>query len=164
MVDRLGGARQGRGLTDGEWRALSPGLAAALGAAGAQPRLIARAHPAARVAALWRGAVPVLARGDAVWWPAAPEDLAAPGAERAMAVLQHELQHVLDYRSGALTALAYLTAPRHWTYRWRPSDPTPWADLGAEQRGALAERLWLMERGLAAADDLAAVRRIVPWA
>ncbi|MEO9213349.1 MAG: hypothetical protein ABI242_09420 [Caulobacteraceae bacterium] len=157
-------APRGRPLTPGEWNALSPGLALALAGAGAQPRLIARAHPAARVAAIWRGGVPILTRGEAIWWPGALADVSTPGRERAMAVLQHELQHVLDYVAGRLTAVRYLRAPRHWTYSWRPGDPRGWDALGFEQRGALAERLWLAERGVAGAEDLPALRSAIPWA
>jgi hypothetical protein len=81
-----------------------------------------------------------------------------------MAVLQHELQHVLDYTTGWLTAAGYLSDPRHWTYRWRLEDACCWGDLGAEQRASIAERLWLIEHGLASAHELAALRRLVPWA
>ncbi|HLZ85303.1 MAG TPA: hypothetical protein VKQ54_17205 [Caulobacteraceae bacterium] len=150
-------------MTLGEWAALSPGLARALGDAGATPAIEPRAHPAARIAALWRGGTPILTRGEVIWWPGAPEDLSAPGRERGMAVLQHELQHVLDFASGWLTAFRYLTCTRHWTYRWRLSEGSHWDAYGAEQRASIAEQLWLMERGLAPDHDLAAVRRLVPW-
>jgi len=153
-----------RHLTKGEWRSLSPGLNAALRAAGARPILKAAAHPAARVAALWRGAPPILARGDTIWWPAAPLDLSAPSRAPAMAILQHELQHVLDYRTGWLTAAGYLSNPRHWTYAWRLEDVARWDDLGAEQRASIAQRLWMIEHGLADARDLPALRRLIPWA
>jgi len=166
-----------RALTPGEWGAVSPGLARALREAGAQPSLEPRAHPAARVAALWRGGTPILTRGgtpiltrgDVIWWPATPPDLSAPGHERGMSILQHELQHVLDFATGWLTAVRYLTHPRHWTYRWRlPDDASAgggaWDAFGAEQRASIAERLWLIERGLAPRDDLAALRRLIPWA
>jgi hypothetical protein len=81
-----------------------------------------------------------------------------------MAVLQHELQHILDYATGELTALGYLAHPRHWTYAIRPSPETRWADLGAEQRAMLAERLWLAEHGVAPVEDAAALTAIIPWA
>jgi hypothetical protein len=155
---------ESRPLTDGERRAVSPGLAGALSAVGAQPRLIAHAHPAARIAALWRGDIPTLTRGDVIWWPGATADLSEPGFEREMAVLQHELQHVLDYRTGRLTAVGYLCSPRHWTYRWERENRPPWDDLGAEQRGSLAERLWLAERDFGRPDDLEALRRVIAWA
>ncbi len=80
-----------------------------------------------------------------------------------MAVLQHELQHVLDYRQGGLTALRYLTGPRHWGYDCRPTGATRWEALGFEQRGALAERLWLAERGLGPAREIAGLQRLIPW-
>jgi hypothetical protein len=86
-----------------------------------------------------------------------------------MAILQHELQHVLDFATGWLTAFRYLTHPRHWTYHWRlPDDASvggpAWDAFGAEQRASIAERLWLVERGLAPRDDLPALRRLIPWA
>jgi len=153
-----------RALTPGEWDAVSPGLARALRDAGAEPRLEPRAHPAARVAGLWRGGTPILTRGEVIWWPRAPADLSGPGRERGMAVLQHELQHVLDFATGWLTALGYLTGPRHWTYRWRLRDGVAWDAYGAEQRASIAEHLWLIERGLAPERQLSALRRLVPWA
>lgn len=149
----------GRPLTDAEWRALSPGLADALRARAITPRLIPRTHPAARVAALWRGGVPILTRGPEIWWPGAPSCLAQG---RAMAVLQHELQHVLDYADGHLTALRYLTHPRDWIYGWRLG--SRWEAYGAEQRASIVEHLWRMEHGLADAADLPAVRSLIPWA
>jgi len=53
--------------------------------------------------------------------------------------------------------LRYLTDPREWTYAgaWAATG----SGYGAEQRAAIAEHLWRMEHGLAAADQLAAVRR-----
>lgn len=163
-VRREAGSENARSLTPGEWRSLSGGLAAALRAAGARPSLRPAAHPAARLAAIWRRRTPILTRGDTIWWPAAPPDLSAAGRERGMATLQHELQHVLDYRIGWLTAAGYLSSPRHWTYRWRLEDISDWDDLGAEQRASIAEQLWLIEHGYAPADDLPALRRLIPWA
>ena len=81
-----------------------------------------------------------------------------------MATLQHELQHVLDYRTGWLTAAKYLSNPRHWTYRWRLDEASCWDELGAEQRASIAERLWLIEHGFAPAGDLPAMRGLIPWA
>jgi hypothetical protein len=156
-------ASQTRPLTPGEWRSLSRGLAEALRAAGATPLIVARTHPAARVSALWRGEPPIVARGDSIWWPDAPADFSNPWAREAMAILQHELQHVLDYRLGFLTAARYLSNPRHWTYGWRPEDLGDWDGLGAEQHAAIAERLWRAEAaGLGA--EAAALRRAIPWA
>jgi hypothetical protein len=150
-------------LTAGEWNTITPGLAGALRAVGAKPTLAPYAHPAARVAALWRRGAPILTRGELIWWPAVPPDLSTPGRERSMAILQHELQHVLDFATGWLTALRYLTDPRHWTYRWRESEISSWDALGAEQRASIAERLWLLERGLETSGDVDALRRLVPW-
>jgi hypothetical protein len=81
-----------------------------------------------------------------------------------MAVLQHELQHVLDYAQGWLTARRYLCHPRHWIYRCEVRDDLEWEDLGAEQRAVLAERLWLGERGLRPAQETLFLRRLIPWA
>jgi hypothetical protein len=81
-----------------------------------------------------------------------------------MAVLQHELQHVLEYASGELTALGYLSNPRHWTYAVRLTPGIRWSDLGAEQRASLAERLWLADHGLAGDGELERLRTIIPWA
>ncbi|MHB8528176.1 MAG: hypothetical protein ACYC8V_01520 [Caulobacteraceae bacterium] len=81
-----------------------------------------------------------------------------------MAVLQHELQHILDYRAGRLTALRYLIDPREWVYRFDLSRERDWGALGAEQRASMAEALWLAERGLGAASALTALKRVIPWA
>lgn len=154
-----------RPLTTGEWDSLSAGLATALRRAGARPRLRDAVHLGARVAGfLRRTPPPILTRGDVIWWPAPPTDISRPGLETAMATLQHELQHVLDYRIGWLTAVRYLAHPRHWTYDWTMATDTAWERLGAEQRAAMAETLWLWENGLGGPGDLAALRRIVPWA
>ena len=154
-----------RELTPGEWQGLSAGLTAALRSSGARPRLRAAVHPAARIAGLLRRTrPPILARGDVVWWPATPPDLSSPGREGGMAILQHELQHVLDYRIGWLTAARYLAHPRHWTYDRRLELGVRWDDLGAEQRASMAEAIWLMENGRLASENLAALRALVPWA
>ncbi|HEV2364886.1 MAG TPA: hypothetical protein VGS12_11890 [Caulobacteraceae bacterium] len=150
-----------RRLTQAEWAALSPGLARALRRARVSPAIIARAHPAARLAGLWRGRTPILARPNSIWWPRAPADLAGDG--RAMAVLQHELQHVLDYAEGFLSAARYLASPRHWTYACALQPDLSWQALGAEQRAALAERFWLAEHGLSQ-EDPEAFRALIPWA
>lgn len=81
-----------------------------------------------------------------------------------MAVLQHELQHVLDYATGWLNGLKYLSNPRHWRYGYRLTPSSRWDALGAEQRAAIAERIWLAERGLAPVQELADLRRLAPWA
>ncbi len=164
------GAR--RPLTVGERAALSPGLAAALDEARCSPRIASRIHPASRVAALWRGSAPILARGRDIHWPDAPMDASAAGDE-VMAILQHELQHVLDYALGRLSAAAYLTRPRNWRYDYRLTTSSRWSDFGVEQRASIAEHYWLLERGRA---DLVALglpeppaplsdyRRVIPWA
>ena len=122
-------------LTAGEWAALSPGLAKALRAVGAAPVLRDAPHPWALIAALWRGGqAPILTRYDVIWWPAAPDDLSRPGRERAMSVLQHELQHVLDYRTGWLTTFRYALRPANWRYGWVLDPGRPWDAYGAEQQ------------------------------
>jgi hypothetical protein len=153
----------GRPLTAQEWGALSPGLEAALIGSGARPRIVSTAHPAARVAAAWRGAVPILTRGDAVFWPDAPRDL-CEGGPAGLATVQHELQHVLDYRTGRLTAARYLMDPREWVYAVEPTPDTRFDHLGAEQRATLAERLWLAENGFRPASEVAVLRAVIPWA
>lgn len=153
------GRREGRELTGAEWLALSPGLREALAAAGARPRIIARASWPGRVARLWRGRTPITTLGQTIYWPGAPDDLSSG---RAMAVLQHELQHVLDFATGALTRLGYLLTPSDWRYGYRLAGAV-WGRLGAEQRASVAEHLWLAERGLADF-DLPALRRLAPWA
>jgi hypothetical protein len=153
-----------RPLTDGEWRGLDPGLVAALEAAGACPVIVPLAHAAAKLSALWRGSTPILARGDALYWPGAPADLSTSGRPFDLAILQHELQHVLDYRVGRLTAARYLTDPREWTYSVEPTTATKFDRLGAEQRATLAERLWLAQHGLRAASEIAVLRAVIPWA
>ena len=149
-----------RGLTAGEWAELSVGLAEALARAGAAPQIEDRPHLGARLAR-WRfGGVPILTLGETIWWPNARRDFAGTAD---MAVLQHELQHVLDFADGRLTALGYLMVPRNWTYRWRLSDRLDWNRLGAEQRASVAEALWRAER----ADSwstAAILREAIPWA
>ncbi len=148
-------------MTLAERSALSAGLEAALTLAGAEPRIVAWAHPGARIATAWRGQVSILTRGDLVFWPRAPADLSGP---RTMAVLQHELQHVLDYATGRLTARRYLSHPRHWSYAIDPAWTGDFDSLGAEQRAVLAERLWLAEAGLRPRAEIARLRSIIPWA
>ena len=105
----------------------------------------------------------MLTSGDIIWWPAAPGDLSDTGLERGMAILQHELQHVLDYRTGWLTAARYLGDPRHWVYGFDVTRGR-WEALGAEQRASAAETFWLMERGFVPSDGLSALKRMIPWA
>jgi hypothetical protein len=155
-----------RPLTTGEEARLHPGLREALRASGARPVIVATAHPAARLAALWRGGVSVLTRGDAIWWPRAQEDFSSPWASGALAILQHELQHVLDYRTGWLTGLRYLTRPGHWSYELKVRPGLNWNALGAEQRATAAERLWIAENspGGTSGSDLLLLQELIPWA
>src|SRR5205809_698220 len=103
-----------RGLTDTERAGLSAGLVHALDAARALPSIADTAHPAARISSLWRGHVPILTLGQTIHWPAASQDFAASPDD--MAILQHELHHVLEFATGVLTPLGYITNPRNWTY------------------------------------------------
>ena len=155
----------GRERTDGERAALSPGLARALDGGGARPCLIGAPSRLARIAALWRGQVPIMALGDRIFWPGVADDLSRAGGEHAMAVLQHELQHVLEYAEGRLTLWRYALDPRNWTYRYRLDARARWGRLGAEQRAAIVEELFRLERDPAATPErLAICRRLVPWA
>ena len=157
--------RPDRPLTEGEWAALTPGLARALRGAGAAPLLRDRNHPGAAIAALWRGGqAPVLTRHDVIWWSRAADDLSRPGQEQGMSVLQHELQHVLDYRIGWLTLVRYVLRPANWSYDWAITPGRPWDDYGAEQRASIAEQIWLADNGLAPQNSVEALRRLVPWA
>jgi hypothetical protein len=149
-----------RPLTTGEWASLSPGLAEALRLAGAEPRIVPFAHPAARVSKLWRGKTPILTRGDEIWWPRAPWDFTGDAA--ALPVLQHELQHVLEYAQGRLTAAAYLIDPRNWTYDYKLKPESRWTDFGAEQRASIVEELWRLERDKDRS-ALAAHQKLIPW-
>jgi len=81
-----------------------------------------------------------------------------------MAALQHELHHVLEYATGELTAVGYLSQPRDWIYGVQLDAQTRWSELGAEQRATLAERLWLAERGLAFDADRKRLAAVIPWA
>lgn len=87
----------GRPLTAGEWSELSPGLAAALAARTVSPQIEDRPHLAARLARWRYRSVPVLALGTTIWWPKAAADFSGT---RHIGVLQHELQHVLDFAEG----------------------------------------------------------------
>ena len=157
---------RGRPLTPGEEAKIHPGLREALSAAGARPVIVAAAHPGARMAALWRRRAPILTRGDAIWWPGAGEDFSGPWAAQGMATLQHELQHVLDYRIGWLTAARYLSRPRHWSYRLEIRPGLEWDALGAEQRAMAAELLWLAENapGRVSRSQLRILTDLIPWA
>jgi hypothetical protein len=150
-----------RPLTADELSALSPGMTAALESAGARPQIVARAAIGARIASLWRGSVPILAWFDRIFWPSALEDMSLD--PHRMATLQHELQHVLEYRTGALTPLAYALRPRNWRYHYDIAPHAVWSDYGAEQRAEIVEDLWLIEKGLKVG-SLAWYRQLIPWA
>ncbi len=148
-----------RSLTVRERAALSDGLWDALMAAGAFPRIVSGSSPLARLSHLWRGHTPVLTLGDRIYWGRAPDDCSRQPA--AMALLQHELQHVLDYATGRMSWLSYALRPKDWIYDL-PAGALDWARLGAEQRAVLAERLWRAERK-GAADETARLRAVLPW-
>lgn len=152
-------------LTDGEWSALSDGLALALSEAGVRPRIVARPAFGARLAALWRGGrAPVLAWKQSLYWPGALQDFSAPPAWRHMAVLQHELHHLWEYAVGDLTPLRYGLDPRNWVYRYCLTPHSRWSDFGAEQRACIAEDLWLVEHGhMRVEDGAGGLARLPPW-
>jgi hypothetical protein len=151
-----------RGLTDAERAGLSTGLVRALDKAGAQPWLCDAPHVAARLSRLWRGHVPILTLGQTIHWPGADACFAAQ--PQNMAILQHELHHVLEFATGVLTPLKYVLNPRNWFYDLTLTETSKWSDFGAEQRAMLAERLWQAERGIAEAGPVEALRALVPWA
>lgn len=149
-----------RRLTAGEWSALSPGLEAALAALNVTPQIEDRPHFAAQLARVRFGSVPILTLGSTIWWPRASADVSS---STQIGVLQHELQHVLDFAEGRLTALRYLIFPHNWTYRWQLTEHLSWSRLGAEQRASVAEALWRAERS-GDADTVAILRNVIPWA
>jgi hypothetical protein len=149
-----------RELSSAERADLSVGLVRALSAAQVEPLVDRRPHPAAFLARLRFGSLPIMAVGRTIWWPNARQDFAGT---REMAILQHELQHILDFAQGRLTVLGYLLLPRNWSYRWELSDGLSWDRLGAEQRASMAEALWWAERSSTDA-DIATLRGIIPWA
>ena len=152
-----------RPLTDGERAALSPGLADALTNAEAWPTIHARPSIPALLVGVWRRRLPVMVLGRRIFWPGAAEDFSFDPLR--MSVLQHELQHVLEFADGTLTRLSYLSRPRNWIYPYRLASGAAWDDFGAEQRAMIVQHLWLAERGLlkspASADEL---RALIPWA
>ena len=144
---------------------ISPGLAEALCKADVEPVIVARASVPALVAAVRWGRAPIMVLGRRIFWPGAMADFSQPWSDRALAVLQHELQHVLEFAAGELSTLGYLTQPRNWPYGYRIGPDSQWADFGAEQRASIAEHLWLIERRLMS--DAAGGthhRRVLPWA
>ena len=154
-----------RPLTAGERAALSPGMAEALDGAGADPRIVAAPCAYARIAAIWRGHLPILSLGQRIFWPAAFDDFSRPGCERHMAILQHELQHVLEFATGALTPVRYVLFPKNWIYGYRLRPGARWRDFGAEQRASIVEDYWRMQHGLKLAEpSLDHYRLLIPWA
>jgi len=152
------GAR--RGLTKAERAGLTPGLTEALERVGLEPVIFARPSVLARIASLWRGSIPVMALGRTLYWPGAAQDFSV-GEGRVLGLLQHELQHLLDYAEGALTPVGYVLNPRNWVYRYRLTPTSRWLDFGAEQRAQIVQDLWEQEHlGLDASEH----RRVTPWA
>ena len=157
-------AEAGRPLTSGERDALSPGLADALDAAGAKPRIVPKASTLAQISSVWRGHTPILTLGDNIHWPTPPDDCCTPGREPHMAVLQHELQHVLEFAKGELAAWNYALNPRNWSYDFELKPDSRWRDFGAEQRAAIVEEYWRLGRGLnQKPGDIERYRSIIPW-
>jgi hypothetical protein len=152
-----------RGLTDRERARLSPGLLNALAEAGVEPVIAARPAWLARAASLWRRHVPVLTLPGQIYWPDAWDDFSPSNGQ--MAVLQHELQHLLEFGSGALTPLRYLLKPHNWRYGYHLFPGCAWADFGAEQRARLVEHWWWIEQGLrdSLLDPPEDYRRLIPW-
>jgi hypothetical protein len=80
-----------------------------------------------------------------------------------MALLQHELQHVLEFAAGQLTPLGYAANPKNWIYRYTLDEASQWRRFGAEQRASIVEHMWLIERGLSLEADARNHRRVIPW-
>ncbi len=150
-----------RGLTDAERAGLSGGLVRALDAAGAQPWICSAPHLGARLSSLWRGHVPILTLGQTIHWPDAAQDFTS--SPQNMAILQHELHHVLEFTTGVLTPLGYLSNPRNWTYNVTLTDTCAWTDFGAEQRAMLAEQLWWAQVG-GRPEPVDRLCTLIPWA
>jgi hypothetical protein len=150
-----------RELSSAECADLSDGLVSALSAARVRPLVDRRPHPAAFLARLRFGSLPIMAVGRTIWWPNARQDFAGTAD---MAVLQHELQHILDFADGRLTVLGYLLLPGNWRYHWELSERLSWHRLGAEQRASMAEALWRAERSATESEVAATLRAIIPWA
>jgi hypothetical protein len=130
-------------------------------AAGVTPLIVPRPHHVAHLARVRFGSLPIMAVGQTIWWPNAAPDFAGTDAT---AVLQHELQHLLDYAEGRLSVARYVLYPRNWSYRWSLSEGLSWDRLGAEQRASMAEALWRAERSPASVELTAALRAVIPWA
>jgi hypothetical protein len=150
-----------RELSPDERAELSDGLVRALSSAGVTPMIDRRPHAAAFLARLRFGSLPIMTVGRTIWWPDARRDFAGTAD---MAVLQHELQHILDFAEGHLTVLSYLLLPHNWRYGWDLDEGLSWDWLGAEQRASMAEALWRAERSSTKSEVAATLRAIIPWA
>lgn len=152
-----------RPLTAAERAALSDGLAAALEAAGIEPLIVARPSIPAVIVSLWRRRLPVMVLGRRIFWPGALEDFS--GDPVRMSVLQHELQHVLEFGLRELSRLSYVLRPRNWVYGYEVSPTSRWSDFGAEQRAMIVQHYWLAQNGrLKDAPPLESFRDLIPWA
>jgi hypothetical protein len=107
------------------------------------------------------GARPIVALGSTVWWPGAHPDFAG---SPAMAILQHELQHVLEYAERKLGVLSYLLWPPNWSYHLVLAPGLRWERLGAEQRAMAAELLWHCEHSGGDHAQALLLRELIPWA
>jgi hypothetical protein len=106
-----------------------------------------------------------MALGQTIWWQDAPDDLSRPGLERQMSILQHELQHVLEFACGELSFVGYALLPFNWRYDYTLQPQTRWTGLGAEQRAQLAQDYWLARReGRPDDPRLVQFRELIPWA
>lgn len=153
-----------RGLTEGELAALNPGLVRAMAQVRAEPMIVARASILASISGLWRGHIPIMVLHRRIFWPGALTDFSLSERPDYMAVLQHELQHVLDFKTGELSLHRYALSPRDWRYRYRLELGRDFWSYGAEQRACMAEDLWRAENGLISASQGAALRLTIPWA
>jgi hypothetical protein len=153
-----------RRLTEAERAALNPGLVRALDRVKAEPMIVAKASVLASVAGLWRGHIPILTMHHRIFWPGAPPCLANCARPQAMATLQHELHHVLEYKTGQLSLLGYAMRPQDWFYSYKLELGRGWDRYGAEQRASMAEDLWLAENGVISPSHGAALRMLIPWA
>ena len=96
---------------------------------------------------MWRGHVPILTLGDIIHWQTPPDDCCTPGREPHMAVLQHELQHVLEFATGELSTWRYAFNPRNWGYDFELKPDSRWTRLRRRsarrhRRGVLAAGAW----------------------
>ena len=88
----------------------------------------------------------ILVRGNDIYWPRTPRDFTS--ASVAMqSLLIHELAHVLQYATGRLTALGYLTRPENWRYRYEVREGAQFDDYTVEAQADLVQDWFLMRRG-----------------